>query len=139
MLGDKCLLIVPSFSSTPSTQKTDTTSLIKSHKHHVGISRFIKDQVYVYCWWSEEPTTAEIEEIEAKGLGKLRELNRMFAEWHEAEQSGDPELERSVAQRTLDSERDFQSYKESLAPTFTEHSLDRILGPNQVRNVNDLR
>ena len=39
-----------------------------------------------------EPTPAEIEEIEAKGLGKLRELNRMFAEWSQADQSDDPEL-----------------------------------------------
>jgi len=86
-----------------------------------------------------EPTTAEEREIEAKGLGKLRDLNRMFAKWHEAEQSGATELETSVAQGTLDAERDFQSYKESLAPTFTKHSRDRILGRDQVSDVNDLR
>jgi len=86
-----------------------------------------------------EPTPAEIEEIEAKGLGKLRELNRMFAEWSQADQSDDPELMKSVEQDTLAAERDFQSYKESLAPTFTNHSRDRILGRDQVSKVNDLR
>jgi len=86
-----------------------------------------------------EPTPAEIEEIEAKGLGKLRELNRMFAEWSQADQSDDPELMTSEEQDTLAAERDFQRYKESLAPTFTQRSLNKMLGPDRVGRINDLR